>query len=56
MQYKLHMPNIEEICDSALNGKLALESVIKNVEHNNNKRCDYHLILMDCNMPIMDGC
>lgn len=32
--------------DSAINGKYALEMVLKT---------DYDLILMDCNMPVMDG-
>jgi len=30
-----------------------------NIHHNETvngeKRCDFHLILMDCNMPFMDG-
>ena len=39
-----------------MNGLDAFEIIVKNVEKNNYKKCDYHLILMDNNMPIMDGC
>ena len=39
-----------------MNGLIAFETIVKNVEKNNFERCDYHLILMDNNMPIMDGC
>ena len=46
----------DEICDSAFDGKQALEAVQNNVECNQGFSCDYELILMDCNMPIMDGC
>ena len=44
------------ICDKAMNGLEALEMVKKNVlEINNGKASSYDLILMDCNMPFMDG-
>ena len=49
--------------DMALNGKFALEAVIKRENERNADVCrcgkedmhNYKLILMDCNMPIMDG-
>ena len=48
--------DIEHICDIAWNGEEALKMVKSNVEKNKGLWCDYELILMDCNMPIMDGC
>ena len=45
----------DEICDSAFDGREALQAVKKNVENNHGLWCDYSLIFMDCNMPIMDG-
>jgi len=48
-----------KICLSAKNGKQALEMVEQNInsnlEENGVKSCDFDLILMDCNMPFMDG-
>jgi CheY-like chemotaxis protein len=41
--------------DKAYNGSEALDIVIKDLRHNKNKKCSYKLILMDCNMPFMDG-
>ena len=38
-----------------MSGHAALTKVKDNIALNKNKDCDYHLILMDCNMPIMDG-
>ena len=46
----------DAICDVAWNGEEALQTVKDNVEKNSGSWCDYELILMDCNMPIMDGC
>lgn len=45
----------ESICDKVFDGKQALEAVQRNVENNQGAFCEYELILMDCNMPIMDG-
>ena len=42
-------------CDRALNGQQALDMVVASVEKNGFRTSDYHLILMDCNMPFMDG-
>jgi CheY-like chemotaxis protein len=46
---------LENFCDNAYNGKQALKAVKKNVKKNRGLFCDYNLILMDCNMPFMDG-
>ncbi|TNV84459.1 hypothetical protein FGO68_gene5675 [Halteria grandinella] len=49
-------------CDSALNGLIAYEAVQKREQERRNNPCvcgketqNYSLILMDCNMPVMDG-
>ena len=47
------MKFVDKICDSALNGQAALDKIKAYVEQNG--FCKYDLILMDCNMPIMDG-
>lgn len=49
---------MEEICDAAYNGFEAVQAVEKDYE--NNKKMgrpytSYKLILMDCQMPFMDG-
>jgi CheY-like chemotaxis protein len=54
MRYSLHIPSLE-FCDHAYNGKQALEAVKLNVNKNGSTHCQYKLILMDCNMPFMDG-
>ena len=49
---------VDKVCDSAINGVIALEKVQENIIQNQRTgviKCDYHLILMDCNMPFMDG-
>jgi CheY-like chemotaxis protein len=45
----------ELVCDTAQNGEDAVDKIKKNVMKNNRAGCDYSLILMDCNMPFMDG-
>ena len=40
---------------SALNGHEALQKVMVDVKKNRCKFCSFDLILMDCNMPVMDG-
>jgi CheY-like chemotaxis protein len=45
----------ERLCDCAHNGKQALNMIIQDVEEQDNLSCSYNLILMDCNMPFMDG-
>ena len=54
LMYHCNIATID-ICDSAFNGEEALQAVINNVEKNQGLSCDYELILMDLNMPIMDG-
>ena len=38
-----------------MNGKLAVDKIKSNIQFNEGKSCDYALILMDCNMPFLDG-
>jgi CheY-like chemotaxis protein len=50
--------DIEQTCESASNGLIALEKVKENIIQNQESgmnKCDFDIILMDCNMPFMDG-
>ena len=49
------LQNTGDKCDYAINGQDALDQVKKDIETNNGAYCSYDLILMDCNMPVMDG-
>ena len=40
---------------TALNGQEALQKVMNDVRVNRFQYCSFDLILMDCNMPVMDG-
>ena len=55
MKYKIGLEtNI--FCDSACDGFDAINKVINDVEENHNgEKSSYLLILMDCNMPHLDG-
>ena len=48
------LDQFDNLCDIALNGREAVNQIKQNVEENNTY-CSYKLILMDCNMPILDG-
>ena len=43
----------DDKCDQALNGKIAVDLVKKDLEKND--ECSYSIIYMDCQMPILDG-
>ena len=50
--------NVDEICDVAYNGLEAVEAVEKDYTMNKERGrnyTSYKLILMDCQMPFMDG-
>ena len=49
------MHNLDVITEIAMNGKEAFQRVIHNIDRNNDLFCNYDLILMDCNMPVLDG-
>jgi CheY-like chemotaxis protein len=56
LKYSIKLKDPNQICDCVYDGKQALELVTQDVVHNNLSSCSYDLILMDCNMPVMDGC
>ena len=45
--------DVNKICDFASNGKIAVDIIKKDAKKH--KKCSYDLILMDLNMPVMDG-
>jgi len=47
--------NTAELCSLAYNGREAVKKVVESVQAFRGERCGYDLILMDCNMPFMDG-
>ena len=54
IEYHINL-NPKKICKTALDGNQALDAIIQNVKSNDNKKCDFKLILMDVNMPFMNG-
>ena len=55
LRCKFGMRNLDLICDEALNGQQAIDKVIIDVLRYQGNYCSYHLIMMDCNMPILNG-
>ena len=49
------LQNSEDLSVDAVNGQVAVDIVVQDVESNNENYCSFDLILMDCNMPVMDG-
>ena len=47
--------DVETVCKKASSGEEALNKIIDNVDENDEQFSNYSLILMDCNMPFMDG-
>ena len=44
-----------ENCVEAQNGQVALNVVLQDIQNNNFKNCSFDLIIMDFQMPVMDG-
>ena len=56
LKYNIKINHDRVRVDKALSGQEALDLVKRDVEENLGLECGYTLILMDCNMPFMDGC
>ena len=56
LKYTIKLKDSNQICDCVYDGKQALELITQDVVDHNLSSCSYDLILMDCNMPVMDGC
>ena len=55
LEHRFDISNVDSICEIAMNGQESVLKVMNNVSKNNDAYCNYDLILMDCNMPILDG-
>ena len=45
----------DRLCAFAYNGREALSKVKESTQQHGGSKCGFDLILMDCNMPFMDG-
>jgi CheY-like chemotaxis protein len=57
LKYKIGL-NSKFYCETALSGKQAIEIVTKDIQAQKNmgkSKSKFHLILLDCNMPELDG-
>ena len=55
LEHYFQLGDVDLVCEQAMNGLQALEKVKNNVKLNKQDSCNFDLILMDCNMPILDG-
>ena len=54
LKYSVGISNTDVIT-TAKNGLEAVQQVKEDIKTNKGKFCSFDLILMDCNMPVMDG-
>jgi len=47
--------DVDKVCEKAIGGEQGFNTIINDLEQNCGQFCSYNLILMDCNMPFMDG-
>jgi CheY-like chemotaxis protein len=47
--------DVDKVCEKSIGGEKGFNAIINDLEQNDNQFCSYNLILMDCNMPFMDG-
>ena len=47
--------DVDKVCEKAIGGEQGFNAIINDLEQNGGQFCSYNLILMDCNMPFMDG-
>ena len=55
LKYCIKLKDCDKICDFASDGLKAFKKVKENIRKNNGSKTTYDLIMMDCNMPFMDG-